>query len=235
MRGLLIVVVYNQEKQIGNVLRDIRENASLRDVLVVDDGSTDDTPDIVGRSGFDFIRHKKNQGVGAAIRTGIQTAVSRHFDFVVIMSGNGKMKARDIKKMSEPILNAKADYVQGSRFLSETNSPGLPFFRKVAIPIFSAIAAIFLKQKFSDLTAGFRAYRLEVVKDLELDQSWLNRYEMEYYIHYKVCHAKWRILEVPIEMDYSHLTWRTRSKITPIVGWWSMVRPFILLTLKLKN
>src|SRR5688572_20014251 len=135
MNGLIIIVNFDQEKEIASFLKKLsRANPGL-DAVVVDDGSSDQSPEIAEEHGYVVLRHYRNMGVGAAIRTGINHARGNgHFDYVVIMSSNGKMDPDDLSIVIGPIIRNEADYVQGSRFLRGGHALGLSTFRRTAIP-----------------------------------------------------------------------------------------------------
>jgi len=238
MNGLLIVVNYEQEVEIGRFLEELRRARHGLDVILVDDGSRDRSPQIAEELGYTVIRHSHNAGVGAAIRTGIRHALSHpKYEYVLIMSSNGKMKPNEVQSVIAPILEDRADYVQGTRFALTGKTLALPLFRAMAIPAYSALASLILRQRFTDITCGFRAYRLWIVSDprVKLDQAWLDRYEAELYIHYYACRLGARIVEVPVTIDYSHLKVGRRSKMKPFSGWWSLFRPFFLLASGLRT
>lgn len=238
MKGLLVVVNYDQELEIARFLSHLKNNTNGLEVVVVDDGSTDRSPEIADELGYRLIRHRANLGVGAAIRTGIGFARSSgRFDFVVIMSSNGKMRVEDLQSVIAPINDGTADYVQGSRFMKGGSVLQLSTFRRAAIPLYSVLSSVMLRRSFTDITCGFRAYRLFLFDDdrVDLDQQWLDQYEAELYIHYHACRAGLRMVEVPVTIDYSHLEPGRASKIRAGAGWWSLFRPFFLLTLGLKH
>jgi dolichol-phosphate mannosyltransferase len=238
MKGLVVVVNFDQEKEIRRFLEQLKNHANELDVVVVDDGSTDRSPEIAEELGYHLLRHPRNCGVGAAIRTGIDYArVSKRFDFVVIMSSNGKMRAEDIPAVVAPIVAGTADYVQGSRFMAGGHVLRLSVFRRAAIPLYSALSSLLLRKSFSDITCGFRAYRLSLFDNavVNLNQPWLDQYEAELYIHYYACRSGLRMLEVPVTIDYSHLAPGRESKMKAGAGWWSLFRPFFMLTLGLKR
>ncbi len=238
MTGLIVVVNYNQEPEIRSFLDRLRTANPGLDAVVVDDGSHDLSPRLAEERGYPVLRHTTNQGVGAAIRTGIRHAQQAgQYAYVVIMSSNGKMHPEELPRVIAPILDGTADYVQGSRFLAGGGSLDLTGFRQCAIPAFSLVASALLGKRFSDITCGFRAYRLAWLGDprVDLDQAWLNRYELEYYLHYWAVKIGVRMVEVPVTIDYSHLGKTRKSKIVPIVGWWWMIRPFVFLTTGLKR
>ena len=137
-----------------------------------------------------------------------------------------------------PVAAGEADYTTGSRFVAGGGSPGLPLFRRLSIPVVSLALSLGIGRRFTDITCGFRAYTLDILdrSGANLDQDWLNRYELEYYIHYQVSQLRdARIQEVPVTIDYAHLDKGRTSKIKPFVGWWSMIRPVLLLRLGLRT
>lgn len=229
--GLVIVVNYNQELEIARFLESLATMELGLGVTIVDDGSTDRSPEIAEAMGCHVIRRGTNRGVGAAIRTGIDYARQSAVDFVVIMSSNGKMRSEEIATVIDPITTGGADYVQGSRFLAGGRSVALSTFRSAAIPAYSLLASAILRRRFTDITCGFRAYRLALFNHPEIDlhQSWLDRYELELYIHYYACRLGARIVEVPVTIDYSGLASGRKSKMRPFSGWWSLFRPLLLL------
>lgn len=236
--GLLVIVNFNQKQEIVKFLEKVPLHFNLKHCLVVDDGSNDGSREIAENMGFRVVAHPKNIGVGAAIRTGIRFAQAAGYRWIIISAANGKMLPEEFSSVYAPITNDLADYVQGNRFLNPKAEVDVPTFRRLMIPLFSIFASILIGRRFSDITCGLRAYSLKCVSDpsIDLDQTWLNQYELEYYLHYKVARAKrYRILEVPVTMRYADLAPKRRSKIQPIIGWWSMIRPFLLLRLGLKK
>lgn len=234
---LLSVANYNQIHEIHNFLSELLKYWDKENLVVVDDGSTDGSDNIPATFGITTLRHSQNSGVGVAIRTAIQYARDEKYLAVVLMSSNGKMKPAEIGRVVQPIIDGSADYTTGSRFIEGGNSPGLTTFRKMTIPIFSLLSSIALFRKFSDITCGFRCYKIDFLFNgsCDISQSWLNRYEMEYYIHYWACHQGLRIQEVPVTIQYDHLGKKRVSKIRPIIDWWSMIMPLFYLRLGLRK
>lgn len=234
---LVAVVNYNQDQEIGQFLDRLSRNFSVADTVIIDDCSSDRSAEVARSAGYHLLSHSSNQGVGAAIRTGIQYARERGYTAIAIMSSNGKMRPEELDKIISPVRAGVADYVVGSRFLAGGSSPGLSLFRRVTIPLFSLFAWPLLGRRFSDVTCGFRCYNLKMFDDprLDIDQPWLNRYEMEFYIHYWGCVLGMRFQEVAVTIPYNHLAPDRVSKIRPLTGWWSIVRPLILLRLGIKS
>jgi len=235
LRIQVTVVTYNEREKLRRLIAQFPADRDY-DVVFVDDGSSDGSAELVEESGLTLIRHESNRGVGAAIRSAIYHARENDYDAIVIMAGNGKMLPDEIPALLAPIREGNADYVQGSRYLEGGQSPNLPLFRKVMIRLFTWMVNLMIGYRGTDVTCGFRAYRLDVFDrmDADLDQDWLDRYEMEYYIHYYVLKSKQRIVEVPVSMVYPKER-QDYSKIQPLVGWWSMIRPWVFLVLRLRK
>lgn len=236
--GLLLIVNFNQVHEIAHFLGQVTNHFPKENCVVVDDGSSDGSREIAEKMGFKVLRHPKNIGVGAAIRTGIRYGMVEGYRWVLISAANGKMRPDEFSRVCGPVARGEADYVQGNRFIRTKSSPGLPLFRRLMIPVFSLAASILMGRRFSDITCGLRCYTFALVNDpsMNLDQAWLDKYELEYYIHYKMARVKkYRVLEVPVTMQYAQLAPGRHSKIQPISGWWSMIRPFILLAFRLRK
>ncbi len=238
MKGILVIVNYNQSREIASFLDAARRNFPVEHAVFVDDGSTDGSDRMAEEAGFKVLRHERNRGVGAAIRTGLLHGKALGYEWALISSSNGKIRPEEYSRVYSHVAEGRADYVTGSRYMRGGGSPGLSAFRRLAIPIFSLGASVLLGKFFSDITCGFRAYTLRLLDDPEVDanQAWLDRYELEYYLHYKAVRTKrYRILQVPVTIPYTHIARGRKSKIRPIVDWWSMIRPFVLLTLRIRR
>ena len=236
-QGFLVVTNYNQMGEIREFLRRCQQHFPIARTIVVDDGSKDGSPEYAESQGYDVLRHPKNMGTGAAIRSGILYAKEQGCQWVVLSSSNGKIRPEDFETVYTPILTGEADYVTGSRFLKGGESPGLTPFRRLMIPIFSFLVFPILGRWFSDITCGFRSYTLDFLSHpkCQINQDWLNRYEFEYYVHYWACKLGLRIKEVPVTIPYTHLAKGRKSKIIPFVGWWSMIRPLVYLRLGIRS
>ena len=101
----------------------------------------------------------------------------------------------------------------------------------------SLVFRIYARRTCTDLTNGFRAYRLALFDDprIDIEQDWLDDYEYEYYVHWMAYTLGYKVIEVPVTKTYPGVKGVEYSKIKPITGWWRMLRPFILLALRLKH
>jgi dolichol-phosphate mannosyltransferase len=204
--------------------------------VVVDDGSTDDTSQHLSRFEFPIIRHPQNRGVGAAIKSGMRHALDNGYSEFCILAGNAKDDPRQISRLLAA-LRAGADYVQGSRFAAggATNTP--PFRRRM-VRLHAAAIRLVTGYRGTDALNGFRAYRTELLRDGAIDvwQSWLDGYELETYLHYRVLTSGRRVVEVGVSKTYPERGSRVRySHIRPVVDWWHILRPIPLLMLGLKK
>jgi dolichol-phosphate mannosyltransferase len=146
------------------------------------------------------------------------------------------MLPEEIPRLLGPLERDEVDYVQGSRYLEGGQAPNLPLFRRIMIRLFTCVVNLATGSRGTDITCGFRAYGTGILDHPEIDirQGWLRRYEMEYYLHYKVLKLGYRVKEVPVSMVYP-ADGKNYSKIKPFVGWWSMIRPWVFLLLRLKK
>ncbi|MFH1158871.1 MAG: glycosyltransferase family 2 protein [Pseudomonadota bacterium] len=227
--------VFNEENHVGKVLDGLA--AVVRDkivdqVVVVDDGSTDRTPEILRR--YDFVRvvrHERRRGCGAAIRSALEALLPDGFDVAVPLAANGKDDPAQIQRLLEPILAEEADYVQGSRFLRGGERTGLPWQRLLAMWFFVWMFRLFLWKWYTDCTNGFRAYRTTLLRDPRVDwrQAWLgNDYELEMYLHYQASALGYRVKEVPVSKVYRRAPGQSYSKAR-LANWWTGLRTVIYL------
>jgi dolichol-phosphate mannosyltransferase len=234
MRIGAIIPVYNEDTHIGGVL-DKFAPGLVEEVVVINDGSTDNTPAILARAQVTVISHDQRTGVGKALRDGLTYLRERGFDVAVILAGNGKDDPSEVNLLTAPIISGEADYVQGSRFLSGGSYINLPLARYAMIKAYTGVWLIALGRRLTDVTNGFRAYRLSILDDvrINMDQSWLDTYEFEYYLHYKAISLGYRFVEVGVSKNYP--TRKKYSKIVPLLDWWSIVKPIIVLRLGIRS
>lgn len=236
MRVLAAAIAFNEEKKIGRVLD--RFTAGIVDeVLVVDDGSTDGTGAVVKARGASLLRHEARRGAGAAIRSAIRYAQKAGYDVIVILAGNDKDRPTEIPRLTRPIAEEGCDFVQGSRYLPGGEYGNMPLYRRFATQflhpwLFSLAAG----RRITDSTNGFRAIRLGMLADarINLDQPWLDQYELEPYVFYQAIRLGYKVREVPVTKIYppKELGY---TKMKPIVGWWSILKPVIYLMLHLRK
>ena len=234
MRSVAVVLpLYNEGHLIADVVS--RMPPGLARIFVVDDGSTDDGPRLAAAAGARVLAHGARRGAGAAIRTGLFAARDAGCDAVVVMAGNGKDDPVEIPNVLAP-LDEGFDYVQGSRFLSGGSHRNLPANRLVLIKLYTLLFRLLTGFPATDVTNGFRAYRVGLLGDprIDLAQDWLDGYELEYYLHYKVITLGYRIREVPVSKNYVPGK-ADYSKMRPVIDWWRGIRPVLFLALRIRR
>ena len=239
---LVCPIAFNENVKIRRVIERLLRSPvnGQADFLVMDDGSTDETTAVIreyaGR-GVGSIKHPARRGVGAAIRTAIAHARGHGHEVIVIMAGNDKDNPDEIPRLIDPILKEGFDVVQGSRYLEGARAGGdMPLYRKFATRLHPWLLSGFLGHKLTDSTNGFRALRLSIFddKNINLDQPWLDTYELEPYILFKSIKLGYRFREVAVTKIYPPKK-LGYTKMRPLVGWWSILKPVFYLGLGIKQ
>jgi len=229
----VVVPVYN-EPRLALLLRRFDFERTPQ-VLVVDDGSTDASSAVAGQYPVTVLRHERRTGVGAAIRTGLAHLRREGFAGAVVMAGNNKDDPTEIPALVAAVESG-ADYVQGSRYVVAAKARDTPLERRIITRAVALLWSARFARRLTDVTNGFRAYRLAILDDprIDLAQTWLDRYELEYYLHYKVLSLGYRYVEVSVSKRYPTDNLPT-SKIRLSRDYWSLLRPLVLLTLHLRK
>jgi dolichol-phosphate mannosyltransferase len=205
--------------------------------VVVDDGSTDATAAVARKRGAVVLSLGRVVGVGAAIRAGYEVARREGFDIAVVIAGNNKDSPEEIPRLLDPICDDGADFVIGSRYLAGGTSGGdIPAYRQLATRAHPWLVGLFCRRHVSESTNGFRALRVTLFDDrrIDLEQSWLDRYELEVYLLMKVLKLGYRVQEVPCTKIYPPRR-LGQTKMRPVVDWWRMLRPVFLVGLGLRK
>jgi len=242
LRKIAVIPVYDEVGKIGKVLARFTNSAVDEICLVVDRPSKTILHEIRAAAKkigvpVHIIRNAQRKGIGYAIKEGIQYALHEGYDIIVVMAGNNKDDPREIPRLLIPILKDGYDYVQGSRFLSGGKHVKMPILRGIFNRLYPFIWSILTNTRCTDVTNGFRAYKASIFEDERINmwQSWLNRYELEYYLHYKVLTLGYKTKEVPVSKTYPYRHKGGYSKILPLRDWWQIVGPLLYLKLGIKR
>jgi dolichol-phosphate mannosyltransferase len=233
---IAIAPVFNEQSKIGDVVTRTPRTV-VDEILVVDDGSTDDSCGIAASLGASVLKMGTVAGVGAALRAGYAYALHKRYDVAVVMAGNNKDSPEEIPLLVDPIADDRADFVQGSRFLVAGADFGdMHAYRRIATRLHPLLFSAVARRRVSESTNGFRALRTQILGNprLRLDQAWLEGYELEPYLYLRTIQLGYRTAEVPVSKVYPHRK-LGRTKMRPFIDWWSMLKPVVYVGLGIKS
>jgi len=190
------IPAYNEEKNIAEIIKKLQKITTK--IIVCDDGSSDSTGKIAKEMGVLVVRHEKNLGYGAAIRSIFLKAREEKSESLFTLDSDGQHRIEDIQTVIEPIKNGKSDLVIGSRFLDD-NGKNVPKYRKMGIKILTTLANTSLKQNITDSQSGFRGYGKRVIEEITPSESGMG---VSNEILIKASKRGFQITEVPIIILY---------------------------------
>lgn len=237
MRKYLVgICSYNEGEKIKRVVAKFNDYARY-DVFIVDDGSTDGSIEkLPAHPSIHLIRNAATKGAGYGTRQTIAYAELKEYHAVIFVSGNDKDSADDVGKMIKAIEEGW-DLVQGSRYLKDGRYGQMPFYRIIATRFLHPwLFSLITGRRITDSTNGFRALRVSICSDprINLNQEWLDAYELEPYLFYKVIQLGYQVKEVPVTKIYPPKE-QGYTKMKPLSGWWSILRPLVYLGLGIKK
>jgi glycosyltransferase involved in cell wall biosynthesis len=227
MKLVVVLPAFNEEENIAKTIKSIPKKLVGIDkieILVINDGSTDNTADKAYNSGADrVVTHSANMGVGAAFMTGIRNAISTNADIVVTLDADAQFNSEQIQQLIIPILNKQLDVVIGSRFL-KGRPTGIPKIKYFGNKVFTKIVSWSIGQRFTDTQTGFRAYS----KDALLNVSVINdfTYTQEVLIDLKFKGIK--IGELPVDVTYND---KRKSRVVKSISGYSLRAISIIIKL----
>ncbi|MBN2226583.1 MAG: glycosyltransferase family 2 protein [candidate division Zixibacteria bacterium] len=236
-RIYVVLPAYNEAGKIGRVVEKVRKITTVERIVVVDDCSSDATSAEARAAGAEVVRHEINRGVGAAIRTGIAYGIANGFDICTILSGDDQHEPTEIDRVVGPIIAGEYDFIQGSRRMAGGKVVNDRPFRMITTQLYSLLFSLLVRKRITDATNGFRAFRVSLFEKhgIDLNQDWLDRYELEPYILYQAIKTKQiRLKEVPITIYY-HQDPKSYTKMRPFRDWWRLAKPMVYLALRLRK
>lgn len=221
---LAVVPAFNEAGSVGRVVRSIYEQAPGFDVVVVDDGSSDETARCAREAGAVVVRLPFNLGIGGAVQAGFLYALDHGYEYVAQVDGDGQHEPAELITLVEAMrAEPDTDVVCGARFLDPGGSYRAPISRRTGIHLFAFALSAILGQRVTDPTSGFRLYNSHAIRLFAGDYP--HDYpEVEAVL---MLHAhRLRMREVPVEMHHRN---SGRSSITPWRSLYYMVKVSLAL------
>ena len=201
----IIIPVYNESRTIGPLVRALRQKDL--DVVVIDDGSVDDSGNIAEFSGAGVIRHARNKGKGASLQEGFQYALARDYEWILTMDGDGQHAVEDIANFITMAQEQPQGVITGNRMSNPQGMPGVRFWTN---RLMSAIISFLCRQRIPDTQCGFRMISRDVLRGIQVT---CKDYEIETEVLIKASKKGFKIYSVPIQTIYMG----EASKINPVV------------------
>ena len=225
-KNLIIIPAYNEAESIGTVIDNIRHHAPHVDIVVVNDGSLDDTARIAEEKGVFVLNLPYNLGIGGAVQTGYKFACEMDYDIAVQVDGDGQHPAAEISKLIETIQDDKADIVIASRYI-EDNDRELFTIRRLGKWLLSNTITVLTGLRITDSSSGFRAVNRKVM------ELFAQRYPRDYPEPETVAflvREKFRVKEIPVAMNQRDLG---ESSITFSRGIYYIIKVVLAITIKM--
>jgi len=218
----VIIPVYNEAKTIEEIVRRVQKTGLANEILIVDDGSTDGTRDLLaaldGRDQVRVLFHDRNRGKGAAVRTGVAAS---HGNVLLIQDADLEYDPREYPNLLRPLEEGLADVVYGSRFLGAARRP-IHFWNMVANRILTFVTNILYNNILSDMETGYKVFRRQVAEEMNLRAR---GFEFEPEFTAKVLKRKVRIFEVPIAFNPRDYAEGKKIKMRDaFIAVWTLIR-----------
>jgi dolichol-phosphate mannosyltransferase len=213
LKIIVIAPAFNEEGKIGLVVEGaMKHQPSLFDIMlvVVDDKTTDNSANEAEERGAVVLRNA-GDGVGAVLKTGLKYALNKGMDICVLIAGDAQDDPAEIPKILYPIINEGYDFTQGTRYLNGRRTVNMPFSRAVLTKVYTLGFRLVTGFHVTDASNGFRAFRLSILKNINLWQKCLDKYGLENYFYSQVIKRGYKIKEVEVtkrfdrKQGYSHM------------------------------
>ena len=205
----VIIPVYDEVETLDEIMLAVSAIPVEKEIILVDDGSTDGSREKLqqfeNQDGIKVLYHDRNQGKGAAIRTGLAVAEK---DLVIIQDADLEYDPREIPGLMQPILAGKADVVYGSRFIGAAPHRVLYFWHSIGNQWLTLLSNMLSDLNLTDMETCYKLFRREVIQSIEIEES---RFGFEPEVTAKIAKGHWRIYEMGI--SYSGRTYEEGKKI----------------------
>ncbi len=209
-----MIAAFREGGVIGAVIQGLRSDHW--NVLVVDDGSDDDTSDRAAAAGALVLRHPVNLGQGAALRTGFKYLLEvEAADYIVTFDADGQHRPQDIVPLVEPLANGAAEVVLGSRFLRPEDTESMPRLRRTLLRLAAGVARLTTGLALTDTHNGLRAFRREAVSRMDLQQD---RMAHASEIQTEIARCRLRCMEVPVRVSYTEYSMAKGQRLTGAIS-----------------
>ncbi len=195
----IIIPAYNEGQVLAEVIGELLDYNRSYQLVIVDDGSTDDTPKIAKNLGVHLLVHPINLGQGAALATGIEYSLGQKADIIVTFDADGQMQSADIGSRGGVVISEEVDVARGSRFLT-TPSEKIPPIKKNVLKLATILTKFTTGLKITDTHNGFRAFRAEALRKFTITQ---NRMAHASEILSAIARNKLTYREVPVTIRYT--------------------------------
>jgi dolichol-phosphate mannosyltransferase len=232
VRTLVVLPTYQEATNIVTVLQRIRASVPSTDILVVDDNSPDGTADLAETAGrelgnIEVLRRPGKAGLGSAYRAGFDHGLAAGMDVLVEMDADLSHDPSDLPRLLRPVLQGTADLAIGSRYVAGGSIPEWPIHRRALSRWGNRYAAAMLRLDVGDVTAGFRAYRADVLRKINLETVSTDGYGFQIDMTYRVAAIDGRIVEIPIHFSdrvrgKSKMSSRIIIEALASVTWWGV-------------
>ena len=193
---IILIPAFNEEQRIAAVIRGIKCALPDADILVVNDGSRDDTAAAARQAGAIVVSHPFNMGYGVTIQTGYKYARDKGYDYLVQIDADGQHDPTCIPALLAPVVAGEVDIAIGSRFLGNSYRP--PFARRAGMAIFRQIVSLVTGTFITDTTSGFQAFNRDVISFFATDIFPVDYPDADMLI--MLHRAGFRMTEVPVRM-----------------------------------
>ncbi|MFA6322222.1 MAG: glycosyltransferase family 2 protein [Candidatus Buchananbacteria bacterium] len=207
MKVFVVIAAYNEEQTIKQVAAEVRNQGYQ--VLVVDDGSTDQTAKLASEAGAVVLSHSFNRGQGAALQTGIVYALNQKAEIIVTFDGDGQFLAEEIKTVIKPIVDGKVQVVLGSRFLKPGGT--VPRKKEMILRLATWVTNLYTGLKLTDIHNGFRAFSRQAAFGLDIRQDGM-AHASEILEQIKRFNFKYQ--EVPVTVKYTEYSLKKGQKLS---------------------